>query len=93
MSSAISSNVDRSIDVGGAPVTLEVDDDHLVAGGEGRQDRLEHLARPEAAVQEDQRAAGPMDLVVEIETIHVGGSTDACCFRGPLADRHRQGSW
>jgi len=52
-------DVDRSIDVGSAAVPLQVDGDDLVTLGQRGKDRPEHLARPEPAVQQDQRPPGP----------------------------------
>jgi hypothetical protein len=51
---------DRPVDVGRPAVALEIDRDDLVARGERRQERPEHLARSEPAVEQDQRptAAG-----------------------------------
>ena len=52
-------DVDRPIDVGGPAVALEVDRDDLVVLRQGREDRPEHLARPEPAVEQDHRPALP----------------------------------
>ena len=65
-------HVDRSVDVGGAAVPLQVDGDDLVALGQRGQDRPEHLARPEPAVQQDQRPPGPVGLVVEVDAVDLG---------------------
>ena len=72
MSSAISLDADRAIDVGRPAVALEVRRDDLVAVRQGRQDRAEHLARAEAAVEEDERAPGSPCLVVDVEAVDVG---------------------
>jgi hypothetical protein len=54
----------------GAAVALQVDGDDLVAFGQRGQDRSEHLAGPEPAVQQDQRplpcVAGVQLLVVTV---------------------------
>jgi hypothetical protein len=42
-------DVKRSVDVGGAAVALQVDDDDLVAFGQRGKGRPEHLARVEPA--------------------------------------------
>jgi hypothetical protein len=65
-------DVERPIDVGRPAVALEVGHDDLVVGGVQRDDRVEQLAREEAAVQEDQRAARAVCLVVEVEAVDVG---------------------
>ena len=65
-------DVDRPIDVGGPAVALEIGDDDLVARREGRQQRPEHLARPEPAVEEDERPPGAVGLVVEVDAVDVG---------------------
>ena len=65
-------DVDRPIDVGGAPVPLEVDRDDLVALRQRGEDRPEHLARHEPAVQQDQRPPGPVGLVVEVDAVDLG---------------------
>ena len=65
-------DVDRAIDVGRPAVTLEVDRDDLVVRGEGGQDRPEHLARAEPAVEQDQRPAAAVRLVVEVDAVDVG---------------------
>ena len=67
-------DVDRPIDVGGAAVPLEVDRDDLVALGQRREDRPEHLARAEPAVEQDQRPPGPVGLVVEVDAVDLGVS-------------------
>ena len=65
-------DVDRPIDVGRAPVALEVGEDDLVVLGQRWQGRSEHLAGSEPAVQQDHRPSGAVDLVVEVDAIHIG---------------------
>jgi hypothetical protein len=82
------SDVDRPIDVDGTAVPLEVGRDDLVALGEGGDDRFEHLARAEPAVEQDDWWPGPVGLVVELDAIDVGvlaGGLGPGCF----ARRHR----
>src|SRR2546421_4666555 len=64
-------HLDGPVDVRGAPVALQVDRDDLVARGELRHHLGEHLARPEPAVQGNDRATGAMDFVVEVDAVDV----------------------
>ena len=57
-----------------APVRLEVDPDDLTPGGEEFHVGSEHLDRPEAAVQEDERLALPDDLVTELDPVDAGNA-------------------
>ena len=82
-------DIDRSIDIGGAAVPLEVDRDDPVALGQRGEDRPEHLARAEPAVQQDQRPPGPVGLAVEIDAVDLGVCTRAL----RLACGHRRPSW
>ena len=66
------SDVDRPIDVRGAPMSLEVDRDHLVPFRQRWEHRPEHLTRHEPAVQQDHRSARPVRLVVEADAVDVG---------------------
>ena len=79
------SDVDRPVDVGGTAVPLEVGPDDLMALGESGDDRLEHLARAEPAVDQDDRSPGPVGLVVEAESVDLrvlaGGLRIASCGR------------
>ena len=54
----------------GAAVAMQVDGDNLMSGGQGRQDRPEHVHRAEAAVQQQQRRALAADLVIVIHAVH-----------------------
>ena len=65
-------DVEWPIDVGGAPVPLQVGGNDLVVGGKCRPDRPEHLARAEAAMHQDERSPGALGLVVEMEAVDVG---------------------
>jgi len=51
---------------------LEVNPDHLTAGGEELHVGTEHLDRPEAAVQEDERLALTEDLVAQLDPVDPG---------------------
>src|SRR5439155_20886001 len=53
-----------AIDVSRAPVALQVDGDHLAALGERREVGAKHLDGAETAVQQDERSAGSVDLVI-----------------------------
>ena len=77
-------HVDRPIDVGGTAVTLHVGRDDLVALRKGRQDRPEHLARPEPAVQQDHRPPGPVRLVVQVDAVDLGILAGACRLGSPI---------
>jgi hypothetical protein len=81
-------HVERSVDVGGAAVALEVDDDDLVALGQGGKGRPEHLARPEPAVQQDHRPPGPVGLEVEVDAVDLGVLAVAVRLSCPIAGRH-----
>ena len=72
MSSAMKIGAQRPVDVGRPAVALQVRHDDLVVVRERRQERAEHLARAEAAVQQDQRPTGAVDLVVEVDPVDVG---------------------
>jgi hypothetical protein len=80
--------IDRPVDVGGAAVALQVDDDDLVALGQRRKDRFEHLARPEPAVQQDHRPPGPLDLEVEVDAVDLGVLAGTLGVGCPIAGRH-----
>src|SRR5688572_21142536 len=62
---------ERSIDIGGPAVALQIDTDDLPPLRERRKIGTEHLGRAEPAVQEDERPAGPVDLVVELDAVDV----------------------
>src|SRR5262249_9445523 len=58
----------RAIDVGRVPVSLKLDGDHLPVLRQGRVN-----GRPaETTVQQDQRLAAPVDLVIHLESVHIG---------------------
>ena len=57
------------VDVGRAPMPLQVRDDQPVVRGERGPRGSEHLAGPEAAVQEDQRPPAALGFVVEVEAV------------------------
>ena len=81
--------VDRAIDVGGASVPLKVDRDDPMALGQGGEDRLEHLARAEPAVQQDQRPPGAVALVVQANAVDVGVCAGLLHYGWPvLGQRH-----
>jgi hypothetical protein len=62
----------RAVDVRGAAVALQVDGDDAPAGGQRGHDRLEHRAGAEAAVQQHERLAGAVLLVVQGQAVDVG---------------------
>ena len=88
MSSAMSRTSMRPVDVGRPAVALEVGEDDLVVRRQDGQDRPEHLARAEPAVQQDQRPAGAVALVVEVDAVDVGVLAGAGRL-SVVAGRHR----
>jgi hypothetical protein len=81
-------DVERSVDVGGAAVALQVDDDDLAAFGQGGKGRPEHLARAEPAVQQEHRPPGPMGLEVEVDAVDLGVLAVAVRLGCPITGRH-----
>jgi len=77
-------DVERSVDVGRAAVPLQVDGDDLVPLRQPGKERPEHLARPEPAVQQDQRPPGPMRLEVEGDAVDLGVLAVALRVAGPI---------
>jgi hypothetical protein len=63
--------IERPVDVRGSAVPLQVDRDDLVVVGKSGQDRAEHFAGSEPAVQQDHRPSGPTRLVVEVDAVDV----------------------
>ena len=81
-------DVDRPVDVGGPAVPLQVGGDDLVVLGQRGQDRPEHLARPEPAVQQDQRPPGAVCLEVQVDAVDLRvlpGARSAGC---PIGGGH-----
>jgi hypothetical protein len=60
----------RPVDGRRPAVRLKVYADDLAAGSQRRHGRAEHLGRPEAAMEQDQRLAGAVDLVAELDAVH-----------------------
>ena len=81
--------VDRPVDVGCPAVALQVGEDDLVACGERLQRRPEHLAGPEPAVEQDDRAAGAVSLEVEVDPVEVGVFAGAAGSGGQIGRGHR----
>jgi hypothetical protein len=64
---------DRSVDVSGAAVTLQLDADDLMLASQDRDQLGEvELDGQHAAVQQDQRRAAAVDLVVHVDPVDVG---------------------
>ena len=78
----------RPVDVGGPPVALEVGGDDPVPGGELVDHWPEHLARPEPAVEQDERPATAVDLVVQVDAVDVGVGAGALGLGGPFGHGH-----
>jgi uncharacterized protein YndB with AHSA1/START domain len=55
-----------------APGDPKLDGDYLATLGERRQHRAEHLDRHEAAMQQHQRFAAAVDLVIELDIVDRG---------------------
>src|SRR5258706_11057 len=70
----------RPVDVGGAPVALQVDGDDLPPSGKNGQDRVEHGHADHAAMEQYHRIAVAPDLVVELEA--VDGRVTGCDCTG-----------
>jgi hypothetical protein len=60
---------ERAIDIGGVPVPLHLGNDDLSRLGEKRHQLPQRLGRHEGAVQQEQRPALPMNLVIHLEAI------------------------
>jgi len=60
-----------AIDVGCAPVGLQIDGDNPPVLGEGWQHFAEHLDRADATMQQDERFSGAMDLVVQLQAVNL----------------------
>jgi hypothetical protein len=58
---------ERAIDVGRTPVPLLLGRDHPPRLRQPGQDRADHVDRHVRAMQDDQRPARPVDLVVHVE--------------------------
>ena len=85
-------DVDRPIDVCGAAVPLEVDRDDLVALGQHREDRPEHLTRAEPPVEQDQRPPDTVGLVVKVDAVDLGVSVGPVLIGRPVRG-HPSSSW
>ena len=59
------------VDVGGASVSLHLGDDHPPGLGQAGQDRPHGVDRHVGAVQQDQRPAFAVDLIVHPETVNL----------------------
>jgi len=78
----------RSINIRGAAMALQVDGDDLVALGECRKDRTEHLAGTEPAMQQDQRPPGTNRFDIEIDAIDFGVLAGAFGVGRPIGRGH-----
>jgi hypothetical protein len=78
-------DVDRSIDVSGPAVSLQVDRHYLVALRELTQDSPKHLARPQSAMEQDERPPAPMSLEIEVDAVDLGVLAGALGVSGPSA--------
>jgi hypothetical protein len=61
----------RTVDIGGASMGLQVDGDDLTGCGARRQVGAEHFDGADATVQQYQRFTGAMNLIIHLEAIHV----------------------
>lgn len=76
--------VDRTIDIGRGAMPLEVGNNHLTTLAESRKDRPKHLARGEAAMQQDQRPPDAIRLVIQVDAVDLGIFAMARCFVGRI---------
>src|SRR3954447_2703140 len=75
----------RTINVGGVSVALELEGHHLSAPGKARQQLCERSADSgEGAVQKHKWLPGAMDLVVHLKAVH----WNVTGLYGNLANRH-----
>src|SRR4051812_43669017 len=58
---------EATLDVGGVPMALELDGDHLMVSGESRDEISHQLHRHERAGQEHEWRAGAVAFVVHLE--------------------------
>jgi len=78
---------DRRVAVARAPVAAHVDGDHLPGLGEPGEQRTHHVEVHVRAVQQDQRRARPVDLVVHAQVVdrrvaarrHLGSPPSSGC--------------
>ena len=56
-------------DIGRVPMALELHGDDLVMLGQGGQDRSPQVDRPKGAMEQQQRLAAAMDLVVHLQPV------------------------
>src|SRR5438445_678117 len=68
-------------------VALQIDGDELPAFGERREVGAEHLDRSETAMQQDERSAGSVGLVIELDAVHVRVVAQAIRLASPGALR------
>ncbi len=62
----------RAVERQGASVPLQIDADHLPAFGEGRQYGSEHFDGIEAAMQQDERFAFAVNLIIDFDAVDRG---------------------
>src|SRR5438045_1668886 len=79
--------LERSIDVGRTAVALQIDGDDLPTLRERRQVGTKHRARAQSAVQQDERITRSLDLVVELDAVHVGVVANTPGLASPFALR------
>jgi hypothetical protein len=83
----------RTVDIGGAPVGLQINSNHPPGLREQRQDLAEHFGRAQPAVQQDQRFSGAVDFVIEVEAVHrsVAGFEGSSRVSQRMQERMRPG--
>jgi len=72
-----------AVDIGGAPVSLQIDGNHFPVLRKRRHDVAEYFGSGQPAVQQDQRLSRTVDFVIQIEAVYGSvpgfeGSRRAC---------------
>jgi hypothetical protein len=79
---------ERAVDVGGVPMALELDGDHLAVLGQRRDETAQQLDGHVRARQHDQRVPLPVDLVVHVQPVDRGVAD--VVGHGPCSSRRVQ---
>lgn len=76
----------RAVGVRRAAVALQFDRDHLMGLREGLEQRGHFADRHQSAVQQDERSTLSVDLMIELDAVHLGIAGGDWCERrsGPF---------